>query len=160
MDGAKIDLSDVFAAYQQDVYIYILRMVGDRHLAEDLTQETFVRAFRGALRFRGDAHVRTWLLTIARRVVASHLRKRRIAEPSDTEPGDVAAAASSDTPTRLAIEQALAALPSNHREVLVLCDVLDLPREEAATMLDTTPTTLKVKLHRARRAFKDHYPDD
>ena len=159
MGGVVLDLEAVFAAHQRTVYVFVLRMVGSEPLAEDLAQETFVRAYRRAVTYRGEASPVTWLLAIARRVVASHYRRRR----SSTVPMDAVGEVADrpvDVTTRMAIEQALARMAASAREVLVLCDVLELPRPEAAAILGVTTGTLRVRLHRARVAFREVYPDD
>jgi DNA-directed RNA polymerase specialized sigma24 family protein len=74
-DGDRVELEDVFREHQRSVYAFFLRVVGNRHDAEELTQETFVRACSSALRFRGDASVRTWLFAIARHVLLETRRK-------------------------------------------------------------------------------------
>lgn len=159
MDGVVLDLDAVFAAHQRTVYVFVLRMVGKAPLAEDLTQETFLRAYRRAVTYRGEASPVTWLLAIARRVVASYYRSHEsttvpLEAVNEVEDGSV------DMTTRLAIEDTLVALPTSAREILVLCDVLELPRPEAAEILGVTTSTLRVRLHRARAAFREVYPDD
>jgi RNA polymerase sigma-70 factor (ECF subfamily) len=69
-----VELEDVFRAHQQAVFAYFLRLVGNRQDAEELTQETFVRACGAALRYRGDSKVSTWLFGIARRVLPEATR--------------------------------------------------------------------------------------
>ena len=71
-----MELEDVFRNHQRAVYAYFLRVVGDRHAAEELAQETFVRACGAALKFRGDAPVASWLFGIARHVLMEASRKR------------------------------------------------------------------------------------
>jgi RNA polymerase sigma-70 factor (ECF subfamily) len=70
-----VELEDVFLEHQRSVYAYFLRVVGDRHDAEELTQETFFRAFGAAIRYRGDGSVRSWLFGIARRVLMEASRR-------------------------------------------------------------------------------------
>jgi RNA polymerase sigma-70 factor (ECF subfamily) len=64
-----MDLEDVFRSHQRELLAYFVRVAGDRQDAEELTQETFLRACSAALRYRGDAPVRAWLFGIARRVL-------------------------------------------------------------------------------------------
>jgi RNA polymerase sigma factor (sigma-70 family) len=70
-----VELEDVFREHQRSVYAYFLRVVGDRHDAEELTQETFFRACGAAIRYRGDGSVRSWLFGIARRVLMEASRR-------------------------------------------------------------------------------------
>ncbi|MDP9405459.1 MAG: hypothetical protein M3O86_02500 [Actinomycetota bacterium] len=62
----RLDIEALFRAHQRDVFVYLLSVCQDRSLAEDLAQEIFLRAYRHALTYRGDASAKTWLLTIAR----------------------------------------------------------------------------------------------
>jgi RNA polymerase sigma-70 factor (ECF subfamily) len=78
-----VELEDVFRAYQRAVFAYFLRVVGNRQDAEELTQETFVRACGAAVRFRGDAKVSTWLFGIPRRVLLEAVRAGLFERPSE-----------------------------------------------------------------------------
>lgn len=87
MDSEKLQKyrngdADTFNAimdeYQQPIYYYIIRMVGDQTDAEDLTQETFVKAYTEREKFRGDASIKTWLYRIASNLAKNHLRWRSV----------------------------------------------------------------------------------
>ncbi len=69
-------LSEIFHAYHMDVYTYLYSLCRDASLSEDLTSEVFLDAVRSIASFRGDADIKTWLFTIARRRWADHLRKQ------------------------------------------------------------------------------------
>lgn len=69
-------LAEIFQSYHMDVYTYLYSLSRDASLSEDLTSEVFLDAVRSIGSFRGDADIRTWLYTIARRRWADHLRKR------------------------------------------------------------------------------------
>jgi RNA polymerase sigma-70 factor (ECF subfamily) len=147
-----VDLEDLFRAHQREIFAYFLRLLGDRQDAEELAQETFVRACGAAVRFRGDASIRTWLFGIARRVFLETIRARGIERPGDLE----------DRPSfepgleeRLDLERALASLPVIDREVLVMVDVLGFQPSEAAPILGVTPEALRVRLHRARGRMRE-----
>jgi RNA polymerase sigma-70 factor (ECF subfamily) len=147
-----VDLEDLFRAHQREIFAYFLRLLGDREDAEELAQETFVRACGAAVRFRGDASIRTWLFGIARRVFLEAIRARGIERPGDLE----------DRPSvepgpeeRLDLERALSSLPLIDREVLVMVDVLGFRPAEAAPILDVSPETLRVRLHRARGRMRE-----
>lgn len=152
--GDDVDVEDLFRAHQQEVYVYFLRSVGDRHVAEDLTQETFTRAFTAAVRFRGDSSLRTWLFGIARNVFLKHVSRR----PPERSGLDMdVAAEDADVPTRMALQQALMRLSETDREVLTLCDVLGFEPGEAASVVKVTPNALRVRLHRARARLREEY---
>jgi RNA polymerase sigma factor (sigma-70 family) len=150
-----LELEDVFRAYQQAVFAYFLRVVGNRQDAEELTQETFVRACGAALRFRGDAKVSTWLFGIARRVLLEAGRAGLFERRPELEAD--AAARSEDVDERLDLERALASLGVGDREALVMVDVLGFEPIEVATMLGITPEAFRVRLHRARARLREAY---
>ena len=155
--GERMDLEEIFRAHQKEIYVYFLRTTGNRHRAEDLGQETFARACSAAVLFRGDSSVRTWLFSIARRVLVDDIRRRGPATvPLDVDrPGSDA-----DPGRRLAIEQALRAIPISSREAITLCDVLGLSPAEAADITGLNPNAFRVRLHRARAQFREVYGDD
>jgi RNA polymerase sigma-70 factor (ECF subfamily) len=145
------DLAELFEEHELRVFTYLLRMVADREAAADLTQETFLRALRGAHRFRGDSTVTTWLLGIARRVFLEWLRKKRA--PAVEPIPSVVVDPPGDDPVD--IERALAALAAEHREVLVLRFVLDLSGQEVAGILGISHDSVRQRTTRAKRAFRD-----
>ena len=144
----------MFRANQKAVFAYFLRVVGDRQDAEELTQETFVRACGAALRFRGDSSVRTWLFGIARRVLLEAARAGLFERPSElTE----RAAPADDPDERMDLERALASLGLRDREALVMVDVLGFEPTEAAGIIGVTPEAMRVRLHRARGRLREAY---
>lgn len=151
-----MELEHIFRAHQKEVFVYLLRTVGDRHLAEDLAQETFLRACRGALLYRADSSVRTWLFAIARNTLADHYRRRtpELLQEAPEISRDI------DPSQRIAIEAALKALPLVQREAVVLCDVIGLSPAEAAETTGLTANAFRVRLHRARTRFREVYGDE
>ena len=134
--------------------------VSNASTAEDAMQQTFLNAYQNAARFRGDASVRTWLLTIARNTAFRlHGRNRReqLVEAPLMELG-VGAGWGSDDPEAIAIaaeqknalRNAMAMLSPEDREVLTLRDLEGLAGSEAAEVLGIGERALKSRLHRAR----------
>jgi RNA polymerase sigma-70 factor (ECF subfamily) len=150
-----VELEDVFRAHQQAVFAYFYRVVGNGRDAEELTQETFVRACGAALRFRGDSSVRTWLFGIARRVLLEASRaglfERRPELPEQPS------APAGDPDERMDLERALASLGPGDREVLVMVDVLGFKPTEAAGLVGVSPDAMRVRLHRARGRLRGAY---
>src|SRR5687767_1913165 len=104
-------------------------LVSDDFAAEEAVQDTFVKAYRAIGTFRGDAAVRTWLLTICRRACLDELRRRDpVVVPLDRARHDHAV--ERDDAFRLALQHALTALPPDDREAFTLVDVLGYRREE------------------------------
>ena len=152
-----MDLEDLFRSHQQELYAYFLRVVRDAHSAEELTQETMVRACGAALRFRGSSSARTWLFGIAHRVLLEASRaglferfesvdEERPAEARGLSPGE-----------RVDLERALATLRPGDRETLVMVDMLGFEPIEVAAMQGISPDTFRVRLHRARGRLREAY---
>lgn len=131
--------------------------------AEDVLQQAFLAAWRHAAQFRGEASVRTWLLTITRHT-ALRARERRQREPLDETPLDElgrAAGWGGPDPEALALAgerrdllaAAFAALPPDDREVLTLRDLEGLSGEQTAALLGVGLAAMKSRLHRARLAL-------
>jgi RNA polymerase sigma-70 factor (ECF subfamily) len=159
-------------AHEREMYQLAHRMLRDREEAMDATQEAFLRAFRALPRFRGEASLRSWLygitLNVCRNRLAAASRRHRQREESltwrdeegeerprplgDPAPGPEQAAYAGEL--RQALEGALAALPPDHREVVVLREVQGLDYEEIAAILGCALGTVKSRLARARAALR------
>lgn len=149
-----MDLTDVFRTHERDIYTYFLRLSGGRHEAEELAQDTFVRACSAALRFRGGSSVRTWLFGIAHRVWLERLRRPRTSElgAARDEP-----AQPDDQADWMHLLDTLRSLEPNDREAIVLVDVLGFTPSQAASLIDITPEALRVRLHRAHTRFRERH---
>lgn len=144
----------MFREQQRALYAYFLRLVGNRHDAEELTQETFVRACSAAMRFRGEASTRTWLFGIARRVLMESSRKGLFSRSRELAPED-AVVNEPDIDLRLDLERAFAELDLSDREALMLVDFLGFPPAEAAHLIGVDAGAFRMRLHRSRRRLRD-----
>jgi RNA polymerase sigma-70 factor (ECF subfamily) len=151
-----VELDDVFRAHQREILAYFQRVVGNRADAEELAQETFVRACSAALRYRGEAPIRAWLFGIARRVLLEAARAglfdRRGAVPDLPEP-------LVDHEERMDLERAFASLEVIDREALMFVDVLGFTPTEAAGVVDIAPEAFRMRLYRARGRLRERYGD-
>jgi len=147
-----------------DTYTLAYRLTGDEEDARDVVQESYLRAFRGLKRFRGDAQFTTWLYRITANCASTHLGRRakhRHDELTDDAPlvdtnPDVDPAARTDArATRDRLGAALRGLPPRLRAVVVLRDVYDLPHEAIAAELGISESAAKVRLHRARKKLRE-----
>ena len=147
------DLAELYKEHELRVFNYFRRMVNERESAADLTQETFLRAFGAAHRFRGESTVTTRLLGIARRVYLEWVRKQRRPETDIPHPdnGDPSSSDSVD------IERTLANLATEHREILVLRFTLDLSGEDVARILGVSHDVVRQRTARAKRAFREEW---
>lgn len=161
-DGALVERSQagddqaLRALYQRHrvrLYSMAARLTGNRSDAEDVVQETFVKAWRSLSAFRGEASFGTWLYRIALNLCRDLHRRRRPIEPeveSATPP------ASTDGIARRHLAQALSELSHGYREVLVLHDVMELNHSEIAEILGVDIGTSKSQLHKARAKMRVH----
>lgn len=130
----------------------------DDHLAEDAVQDTFLKAHRGAAGFRGDAAVRTWLLTICHRTCIDRLRKRT-AEVVPIERLREERALEHHHDLRIGLAAALQALPADERQAFTLVHVLGHSREEAAAIAGVPASTMRSRVARARGRLVDAMRD-
>ena len=146
------------------VFSICARMVGDRSLAEELTQDVFVRAWEKLHLFRGESAFTTWLHRLAVNVVLNRrksdgVRRTRFGGGGGDEGEDVVAALPGRVPDspgdRLDLEAAIATLPPGARRVFVLHDVEGYKHEEIAGMLGITAGGSKAQLHRARLLLRE-----
>jgi RNA polymerase sigma-70 factor, ECF subfamily len=141
------------------VYGLCLRMTGNAALAEELTQDVFVRAWRRLATFRGESAFATWLTRLAVHVVVSERRTRRTRDARFQLAGDLeelAGAAPAARPgAALDLARAVAALPPQARRVFVLHDVEGWGHAEIAHRTGLAVGTCKAHLHRARRLLRE-----
>jgi RNA polymerase sigma-70 factor (ECF subfamily) len=136
-----------------------LRLSCDAALAEELTQEVFVRAWRKLSTFRGDSAFSSWLYPITVNVALTERRSRRRRDArfvATEDPAQLERAPRAPQPeTGFDLAKALATLPPGARTVFVLHDVEGRTHEEIADLLDLAPGTSKAQLHRARRLLRE-----
>ncbi|HXF92759.1 MAG TPA: RNA polymerase sigma factor [Nitrospiraceae bacterium] len=150
------------------IYRFAQRLCGEPDAAKDIVQDTFLNAYRGFKKFRGDARVSTWLYTIASRACL-RMRRKRKGEPerelsleefipaSEGEfklqipmDGLTPEEALQNKELRRALDQAIEKLPPKYRMVLVLRDMEGLSAKEVGTIMGLNERAVKSRLHRAR----------
>jgi RNA polymerase sigma-70 factor, ECF subfamily len=163
---AKLDaeFSDLYRAHLRDVYSYSYYRVGNHHDAEDLTEQTFLQAYRHFERAQRESNgrpLRPWLIRIAHNLAANYYRDRSrkpqtpiedagvLAEPHTTE----ALVESRDDLTR--ILDSIQDLPDDRREALIMRFALGMDNREIARALGRTDGATKVLLHRAIRQLEE-----
>jgi RNA polymerase sigma-70 factor, ECF subfamily len=167
-DGDQLAFEQLVKATYAGTYTLAYRLTGDEEDARDVVQESYLRAFRGLKRFRGDAQFTTWLYRITANCASTHLGRRtkhrhdELFDDSpiaETNPDFDPEARSDATALRDRLNVALRDLPPRLRAVVVLRDVYDLPHEAIAAELGISESAAKVRLHRARRKLREHlYP--
>lgn len=164
--GSREAFDELVSRHRGPIYTLIRTLTGDDTDADDLTQETFVRAYNAIVRFRQESAFRTWLSRIAVNVVRTHLASRRrrrraftvdLAADSD-QAIDAALIVRGDVETTLsrrqAIVRALALLPEDWRVALTLRDVQGFEYHEIAAVLNVPIGTIESRVFRARRRLR------
>lgn len=150
-----------------DVYNLAVRLTGNEADASDVVQDTYVRAFRGLRRFRGDASFSTWLYRIASNCASSFTARRSrqrcdaLADTDvvvETDPDRDPSLRAEASTLRQTIERALEQLPQRLRAVVVLKHLEDLSHREIAERLGISEAATKVRLHRARHTLRRLVP--
>lgn len=145
--GDQDAFESLCVALRTDIFRYCWSLVGDEQLAEDATQETFLRATTAIRRFRGDAPVKAWLIVLARRSVGETLRRHRRAAdaPLSTAPGVHA-----DHAGVVALNTLIEGLDRDVRAAFVLTQLLGFSYADAAAISECPVGTIRSRVFRAR----------
>jgi RNA polymerase sigma-70 factor (ECF subfamily) len=165
---------ELLRRYQRPVFSLIYRMVRDRELAEDLSQETFVKVLNALDRYRPEYKFSSWVFKIANNAAIDHLRRKELdtlsleGGPDATTPERVEATAlqlgdSTESPLDelearelgSTIERAIGKLRPEYRSCIMLRHVEGRPYDEIAVMLDLPLGTVKTYIHRARAELRE-----
>ena len=158
--GDRVAFERLFDRYHAPILNYLHRMVNDRATAEDLTQDTFIKAYKALPDTNAELAFKAWLYRIATNTAITHLRRKKIvrwvpfADGFD-HPSDESIERS--VSRRFDVEQALSKLPQHYATVLLLRHYQGLSLAETAAALDITENAAKLRLFRARKAFAEVY---
>ena len=177
-EGSERAYRELVRRYERPIFSLIYRMVRDRELAEDLAQETFVKALNALDSYRPEYKFSSWIFKISNNAAIDHLRRRELdtlsleGSPHAATPDAIEATAlqigdRGETPLDVVeakelggeIEQAIARLRPEYRQCILLRHVEGRPYEEIAEILDLPLGTVKTYIHRARnelRAYLAH----
>jgi RNA polymerase sigma factor (sigma-70 family) len=156
-DDPKDLLNELMTAYGKDVWNYAYSLSRKREMADDITQDVFVKVFRNMHAFRRDASVKTWLLTITRHTAIDYRRSaffRKAILTDGFEEHGQRKSAEQEVFERFAVNdmwKAVMALPAKYREVLVLYAHYQLSLKEIGELLGVTEGTVKSRMFHARR---------
>jgi RNA polymerase sigma-70 factor (ECF subfamily) len=161
--------------HRAPLFTFLLRMVGDRARAEDLTQEAFLRVVRAAARWEARARFQTWLYTVARNLCVDQSRRDRFrrADSLDAQSplgdgdgpplvesiasdGALPDRAADSALVRPALERALLSLPAEQREVFLLREQAGLPFKEIAELIGCNENTVKSRMRYALEGLRRH----
>ncbi|HNY91814.1 MAG: ECF RNA polymerase sigma factor SigW [bacterium ADurb.Bin431] len=174
IEGDQKAYAEIVHRYRNQIYNLILRMVRRREEAEDLTQETFIKAFNALSSFNAEYAFSTWLYKIAVNNCIDHFRKKRLKtypldnpipardgelqrEFPDHEAGPDAGLMEKER--HLTIQEAIDSLPGKYREAILLRHAQDRSYEEIARLLGIPIGTVKVRIFRAREMLKKKLRD-
>jgi RNA polymerase sigma-70 factor, ECF subfamily len=157
--------------YAHALHVHCYRMLGSAHDAEDVTQETLLRAWRALEQFEPRVQFQTWLYRIATNACLDELERRprrpQPVDPFPDRPTDEQAAPTYDPAARYAIREgmelallrAIQQLPGRQRAVLIFRDVLGWTSPQVASLLETTVASINSALQRARATIDQHLPE-
>ena len=154
-------VADLFEQYHSQIFAYLYRLVDNRELAHDLTQETFLRLLQQGDRLQQVDNQRAWTYRVASNLAFNALKRQRRFAWLPWRQGDgytlSQAGPAQTVAEQEAVQQALAALSPTYRAPLLLYSHYQLSVREIAAVLDISESNVKVRLHRARQQFREAY---
>ena len=160
VDGDTAAFDALYEQVASKVFGYLIRLTRERERAEDLLQVTFTKLHRARASYIRGAPFLPWLFAIARRAFIDERRRSKnrhedlSAHGTLPEPEPDLGSAQEDLSD--ALEQALARLPVPYREAIVLTKITGLSLSEAAEVLGTTPSAVKLRVHRGYKELRQH----
>lgn len=154
---------DIYNEYKTPIYNYVYHLVGDREQADDLTQDTFLKAFKALPKMDGNLKLSAWLYRIATNTAYDALRRRKLIawmpwQDLDHEPADVEGADPQEIyGTTELVRAALRRMPQQYRSALLLYTQEGFSYGEIAQALNIAESGVKMYLSRARQSFREHY---
>ena len=156
------DFEQLYETYFNDVYLYILRLSGNKHIAEEITSDTFFKAMKSIDSFRGDSDVRVWLCQIAKNSYYSFLRKNRRTEAVDEtdlrDIPDIAPGVEESFARRIEAEEVrriLHSVSEPYKEVFMWRVCAELSFKQIAQIFGKSENWACVTYHRARKMIKE-----
>lgn len=162
-NGELQKASVLFDRHHKRIFNFLLRMTKDRDVAEDLTQNVFLRMIKYRGSFKEESRFMPWLYQMARNVFSDHYQDHKKKGSSfvdldkigekivDVETGD-----EQGERERL-LQQSMSLLSEEHRELLILTRFQQMKYEEVALIMSTSVANIKVKVHRAIAKLREHY---
>jgi RNA polymerase sigma-70 factor (ECF subfamily) len=159
VDPHEARFAQLFDEFSAPIYNYVLRMVGDADRAADITQDTFIKAYRKLDTVTDAASTRSWLYRIATNTAIDDMRRRRTVSPmgddapayanrADDRPGPEAQVMAATLDER--VQRALSTLRPNHRQCLLLSDLEDMSAQQIGEVMGLSYAAVRTLLCRAR----------
>jgi RNA polymerase sigma factor (sigma-70 family) len=162
-NGNLQQASLLFERYHKRIFNFLARLALDRELAEDLTQNVFLRIIKYRGSYREGLKFQSWIYQVARNVFSDHYQanKNRFSNYVDVEKVGDHMAADDDTQEmdekEKLLHRSMARLSEEQRELLILTRFQQMKYEEVAAIMDTTVANIKVKVHRAIIKLREYY---
>jgi RNA polymerase sigma-70 factor (ECF subfamily) len=154
-EGDREALGFLYARYADDIYGYVRSIVRDTHEAEDITQQVFAKLIHVIGKYEPrDVPFLAWILRVARNMTVDHLRRQRATPVEEVRTSDDGRGDPAYDQTIRDLQEALATLPGDQREVLVLRHLAGLSPTEIATHTGRTESSIHGLHHRGRRALR------
>jgi len=157
-----MDLWDLHDQYYQPIRKFVLALVKDEWAADDLTQETFIKAQRNLDSIRDISQIRAWLFRIAYNLCQDHFRDRKKRNSFESHDPETTPLFESKSALKMieqfqmskCVQDKMESLPEPLRSTLILYDIMEFNHREVAEILDISAENAKVRLHRARKRLK------
>ena len=156
------DFEELYNTYFRDVYLYIRRLSGNEHIAQEITSDTFFRAMHSIHSFRGDCDVRVWLCQIAKNCYLSYLRKHGRIQSMDADgvrelpdPAESIAEACARKDDVARIQKALHELNEPYKEVFLWHVYAELSFRQIGQIFGKTENWACVTYHRAKKMIRE-----
>jgi RNA polymerase sigma factor (sigma-70 family) len=162
-NGDLKQASLLFDRYHKPIYNFLARMTMDRALAEDLTQNVFLRIIKYKGSYREGLRFQSWIYQVARNIFSDHYQKQknRFSDFVDVEKISEHISDNEDTPAleeqEKLLSRSMEMLSDEQRELLILTRFQHMKYEDVAIIMNTTVANIKVKVHRAIAKLREHY---
>ncbi|MGI6709702.1 MAG: RNA polymerase sigma factor [Dethiobacteria bacterium] len=157
------EIEDVYNAYFKDVYLYIYSLSGDKHVAEDITAETFMKAIQSIDSFKGNCDIRVWLCQIAKNSYFSYMRKKKKDVDLETLPERADDCVVDDmivaSEVSMKLHEVLHNLSEPYKEVFTLRVFGELSFKQIGRLFGKSENWACVTYHRARKKIKERMED-
>jgi RNA polymerase sigma-70 factor, ECF subfamily len=163
LPGQTWSFERIYDEYKTPIYNYIYHLVGSREQADDLTQDTFLKAYKALPKMDANLRLSAWLYRIATNTAYDALRRRKLIawmpwQDLDHEPADVDSADPQETiGTNELVRAALKRMPRHYRAALLLYTQEGYTYAEIAASLNIAESGVKMYLSRARHSFREHF---
>jgi RNA polymerase sigma-70 factor, ECF subfamily len=169
VDPNEARFAQLFDEFSAPIFNYVLRMVGDADRAADITQDTFIKAYRKLDTVTDAASTRSWLYRIATNTAIDDMRRRRMVSPmgddapayanrADDRPGPEAQVLAATLDER--VQRALSTLRPNHRQCLLLSDLEDMSAQQIGEVMGLSYAAVRTLLCRARGEMRRALADE